>query len=66
MKEDRWRVTGLVDRYGYGDVKAVHEIFPNCEVNLTVSMEMIQRLFRCKERPLFVTLRQLRGLDPLI
>jgi hypothetical protein len=65
MKEDRWRVTGLVDYFYYGEATAVHEEDQHCRVTLNVNMAVIHKLWSIRELQPWVTLRQLRGLDPI-
>jgi hypothetical protein len=65
MKEDRWRVTEIEDCMHYGEVTAVHEEAQNCRVTLTVNQAVIQKLYSLRAIQPWVTLRQLRGLDPI-
>ena len=65
MKEDRWTVVGLMDHFGHGEVDLVHEECDSCRATLHVSEAIMEVLWRRRCNPPLVTLRQLRGLDPL-
>jgi hypothetical protein len=67
MKEDRWRVIALAEHLTHVEVTAIHAAYDDCTVTMKVSPAITQDLFQMSAVPYanLVTLRQLRGLDPL-